>query len=131
MLQDGRPVQKYTIAVDFDGVIHGHSKGWHDGTIYDPPVPGVAEALTKLRERFRVVVYSCRSYDRLFDGVLEPNQVSQMTEYMNKHGIPFDEIYVGHGKPVAYLYIDDRAVQFNGDWRATLRDVDSFQLWNI
>lgn len=129
MNQDGIEVQKWTIAVDFDGVIHGHSKGWHDGTIYDSPVPGVAAALAKLRERFRILIYSCRAYDRIFDGIHEPSQAPQMAEYLDKHDIPYDEIYTGHGKPVAYLYIDDRAVQFNGDWRQTLRDVETFNLW--
>ena len=33
------------ICVDFDGVIHKNSKGFHDGTIYDDPVEGTKEAL--------------------------------------------------------------------------------------
>jgi len=27
----------YQVAIDFDGVVHGNSKGFHDGTVYDPP----------------------------------------------------------------------------------------------
>ena len=30
-----------TIAVDFDGVIHNNSKGFHDGTVYGEPIDGV------------------------------------------------------------------------------------------
>ena len=37
-----------TIAIDFDGVIHKNSKGYHDGTIYDDPVPGTLKALRDL-----------------------------------------------------------------------------------
>ena len=29
------------IGIDFDGVIHKNSKGFHDGTIYDEPIEGV------------------------------------------------------------------------------------------
>ena len=25
----------YQVAIDFDGVVHGNSKGFHDGTVYD------------------------------------------------------------------------------------------------
>ena len=30
----------YQVAIDFDGVVHGNSKGFHDGTVYDPPIEG-------------------------------------------------------------------------------------------
>ena len=49
-----------TIAVDFDGVIHGYSKGWHDGTIYDPPVPGAIDALCELMLDYAVFVHTSR-----------------------------------------------------------------------
>ena len=34
-----------TIVLDFDGVIHKSSKGYHDGTVYDDPVDGTRKAL--------------------------------------------------------------------------------------
>ena len=47
------------IAVDFDGVIHRYSKGWHDGTIYDEPVEGAREALEGLVDKgHMIIVYS-------------------------------------------------------------------------
>jgi len=50
-----------TIAVDFDGVIHGYSKGWWDGTIYDPPMPGALDGLRALMEHYAVFVHTTRS----------------------------------------------------------------------
>ena len=47
-----------TIAVDFDGFIHKYSKGWHDGSIYDEPVEGAAEALLS---RFNPCFNGCAS----------------------------------------------------------------------
>ena len=37
--------ETYQIGVDFDGVIHKCSKGFYDGTIYDPPIKGSYHAL--------------------------------------------------------------------------------------
>ena len=34
-----------TLLIDFDGVVHGYSEGYKDGTIYDKPMEGVEEAL--------------------------------------------------------------------------------------
>ena len=35
----------FQVAIDFDGVVHGNSKGFHDGTIYDPPIEGSIDAI--------------------------------------------------------------------------------------
>lgn len=51
-----------TICLDFDGVIHEYSKGWDDGTIYDPPVPGAFDAIKKMMEAGHpVVISTCRN----------------------------------------------------------------------
>src|SRR5690606_24590525 len=57
----GGPMADKTIAVDFDGVIHGYSKGWWDGTIYDPPMPGALDGLRALMEHYAVFVHTTRS----------------------------------------------------------------------
>jgi hypothetical protein len=49
-----------TVAVDFDGVIHAYRRGWADGTIYDPPVPGTLEALAELQADYAVFVHTTR-----------------------------------------------------------------------
>ncbi len=49
-----------TIAVDFDGVIHAYSRGWQDGSIYDPPLPGALDGLRQLMERDAVFVFTAR-----------------------------------------------------------------------
>lgn len=84
-----------TVAVDFDGVIHRYSRGWQDGTIYDPPVPGTVHALRALLEQYAVYVLTTR----------EPEQVMPWLE-----GLGFD------------VTIDERCDRCHGD--GGLQDVD-------
>lgn len=63
-----------TIAVDFDGVIHAYSRGWQDGSIYDPPIPGALDALYELMRQDSVFVFTTR----------DPEQV---TEWLKEQGL--------------------------------------------
>ncbi len=119
------------IAIDFDGVLHGYSKGWSDGSIYDAPVPGAAEAMKKLKEEGHTLyIFSTRT-NPIFKKKKEDSvdQKVMMEEWMKQHGIPFDKVWT-FGKPMADLFIDDRAIGFRGDWQATLQDVSEFKVWN-
>jgi hypothetical protein len=107
-----------TVAVDFDGVIHAYSKGWHDGTIYDEPMPGAIEGLHKLQERFAVFVFTSRRatadvaawINRHALGAVEAvHEASGDTrEFWNNQEV----ILVTNRKLPAVAYIDDRAVPF-------------------
>ena len=106
-------MDKKTIAVDFDGVIHRYSKGWLDGSIYDPPVSGAAEALYRLkRAGYRVLIFTTRASNRNIDGVEETSQLIAVAEYLEKHEIPYDAIFAGE-KPMYTAIIDDRAIRFD------------------
>lgn len=113
---------KKTIAIDFDGVLHGYSKGWQDGKIYDVPKPGAKEAMEKLHKNFWLIIYSTRNYDRVVDGVLEPNQRNEMREWLEFHKIPFDQIHTDPGKPICKCFVDDNAVRFES-WETALPQI--------
>ena len=53
---------KNIIAIDFDGVIHKSSKGFHDGTIYDDPVDGAIESIKLLSKDFTLIIYTCKAH---------------------------------------------------------------------
>lgn len=121
--------QKPPIAIDFDGVLHQYSKGWADKTIYDVPVAGAARALTLLREKYYVIVFSCRAFSGPVGNEMAVGQPRQIEEYLRTHEIPFDEVWVKPYKPSAVCYVDDRAICFRGDWEQTLRDINNFRSW--
>lgn len=107
-----------TVAVDFDGVIHAYSKGWHDGTIYDEPLSGAIEGLKALQATYAVFVFTSRDAAQVCDwlegrGVpatidLPPDNVYQ---FWNSRKI----VLVTNRKLPAVAYIDDRAIRFT-DW---------------
>lgn len=91
-----------TIAIDFDGVLHRYSKGWHDGTIYDSPVDGSAAACRRLvADGYMLTIFTAR---RDINGILK---------WLNDNEFP--TMSVTNEKPPALLYIDDRAIRFL-DW---------------
>lgn len=119
------PPNKPALAVAFDGVIHRYSDGWKDGSIYDLPVPGVKEALSKLSESYRIVIYSTRNYARQIGGELQPSQVAEMQQWLDLHQIPYDDIHTKLEKPICKLFIDDNAYRFSGDWTKCLSEIEA------
>jgi len=106
------------IAVDFDGVIHRCSKGFHDGTIYDVPIEGSLEAVKTLAAKYTIVVYSAKARkDRpLVNG---KTGVELIWEWLEKYDFAQYVKEVTAEKPRAICYIDDRAVHFE-NWNDTI-----------
>jgi hypothetical protein len=122
-------MKKMKIAIDFDGVIHEYSKGWNGGEIYDPPVVGAKEALEALKAKGHTLYLFTTRTNTMFRKKDEPDQKIMIEAWMKKHEIPFDKIWT-FGKPMADLFIDDRALSFKGDWNDTLEQVEVFKVWN-
>lgn len=117
-----------TIAIDFDGVIHGYSNGWGDGTIYDPPVPGTKEALDAIKAAgHRIYIFTVRT-NKIFHKD-DKDQKKAIEDWMKQHELPFDKIW-NFGKPMADVFIDDRAIGFRGKWEDTLAELQDFKVWN-
>ncbi|MBM3410784.1 MAG: hypothetical protein FJY18_04030 [Bacteroidetes bacterium] len=118
-----------TIAIDFDGVIHSYSRGWQGGEIYDPPVEGTREALTELSAKgWKIYIFSTRT-NKIYHKNDHPPQEERMKTYLEEHGIPYDKIW-SFGKPMADIYLDDRALNFRGKWVDSLQEIEQFQVWN-
>ena len=51
----------YQVAIDFDGVVHGNSKGFHDGTVYDPPIEGSLDAIKWFKSQgYDIVLFTAK-----------------------------------------------------------------------
>ena len=110
-----------TVVFDFDGVIHSYVSGWKGETlITDPPVKGIANEIERIREAgYEVVEVSTRCRTE------EGKQAVEM--YLNKHMIAVDKVMAE--KPPAVVYIDDRAICFDGCSKGLLEKIQIFEPW--
>ena len=113
---------KGTVVFDFDGVIHSYTSGWQGFTaIPDPPVPGVKEAIAEIRAAgYEVVVVSTRC--------AYPEGHGAVRAWLIDHDIEVDAVKTE--KPPAIVYIDDRAICFDGHPEKLLEQIQSFRPWN-
>ena len=107
-----------TVCLDFDGVIHSYRSGWKgEETIPDPPLHGVREAIECLRKNYRVVIHSAR-------GNTQKGR-NAIALWLAKHNIEVDEVC--EHKPPAFVYVDDRAIAFEGNWTDTITAINQFR----
>ena len=92
---------RLTIAVDFDDTIKAYESGWMARSGTGIPLPGAAETIASWQPEYEVVVCTCRT------------DLSDVTRWLDSHGIHVDDVI--NTKPIAAVYIDDRAVHFT-DW---------------
>lgn len=104
---------KPRICFDLDGVVHGYTDGYQDGTLYDDPMPGSKELIDRLKENYEIVIFTSRLKSEL-KGYYSSTDFNSVKEWLDKHNIYYDHI-TNHKVP-AIAYIDDRAIEFRGDW---------------
>ena len=112
------------IAFDFDGVIaqyHGFVS--HDDV--QPPNEEVLKTIRLLKERgYKILIHSTRGNDFL-------------KNYCERFSIPVDYINRRHdlegenpGKPIAAVYVDDRALCYRGqDAESLAEEIVNFRPW--
>ena len=89
------------LALDFDHtIVNG-----------DKPIEGAKEAINLLREQgHKILIHSC-------------NNRKWIERVLNNNDIRYDWIWDEPGKPIADLYVDDRALHFEGDWKVAVRKI--------
>lgn len=113
--------EKSTIGIDFDGVIHKNSKGFHDGTVYDDPIEGVEEALKVLSSKYNLVCFTAKAKpNRPFINGKTGKEL--VKDWLVKYDLDKYISDVTSEKPRAVVYIDDKSVKFN-DWNSCLTEL--------
>lgn len=139
-LEATRPVngdtdpEKPILSLDFDGVLHQYTSGWHGAmVIKDDPVEGAMRFLTDATEKFNVHIYSTRSNA---DGGIQAmytwlrNHLYQYWDSMPEVASKvLRRLSFPVTKPKAMVYLDDRAQQFTGQW-PEVDELLEFTPWN-
>jgi capsule biosynthesis phosphatase len=102
------------IAIDLDGTICRVKRA--DESYADvEPLPGAVDRLRELRAAGHyVIILTARNMATCESNVGKVMKNVGLTtlEWLERHGIEYDEIFFG--KPNAEVYIDDRGLRFNG-----------------
>ena len=116
---------KKIVCIDLDGTL-AHYVEWQGEEHFGSVINGASEALLKLKQQnWLITIYTTRTNKELITNFLEVNDL--VFDYINEH--PFQPENAIGGKPYADAYIDDRGIQFNGDWELTINELQSFKPW--
>lgn len=124
-------MKKQTICVDFDGVIHSYEHGWQGGKIYGTVMPGFFSWAISTCQKFNICIYSTRSSDPVLKQEMEDWVNDEFKKFIDSKKLTCSKnifSFPTH-KPIASIYVDDRAVNFNGSWDSTSTKIQSFRVW--
>lgn len=124
-----RSDRRLLIAVDFDGVLHSYTTREYPfdvAKVLDPPVPLMMSWLGGLTHdvRFKVAIFSSRN--------VQEGGIEAMKRWLLENGLSEEtvgKIAFPTQKPPAHVFIDDRAMQFQGRPIAT-ETLLQFKPWN-
>jgi len=109
--------KRYTVAVDFDGVIcHQVSEFVAPHIITDTPVMWAIDWLYGMIQDFDIVIHSCRAKTwrgrRAIRAWLKEHSIGVW--YPSPGHVGLEDVVIQWGKPPALIYLDDRAIRFSG-----------------
>lgn len=114
--------KRWTVAVDFDGVIHSYTSGWQGAAVIsDPPVEGAIAWLESMTRDFDVVILSTRGD--------QEGANDAINAWLAVYGYRGPELLVTSKKVPALIYIDDRAWRFKGIF-PTKGEIHRARPWN-
>jgi len=122
--------RKRIICIDLDGVLLSFRSGWLRDDVYGKVLPGAKEGLAKLvGDNWHVIVYTCRKNRKKIEEVLRGYGILKGIHYhaINRRKNSYLNAY--KGKIGADVYVDDRAICFEGSWEKTYERIKQFKPW--
>ena len=110
----GEPMKK-TIMIDLDGVLDNYNGNYIEDTIPDIK-SGAKEFIEKLSKDYELILFTTRN-SKLATIWLQDNKIDKYFKDVTRVKIP------------AYIYIDDRAIKFEGDYNKTLDEIKKHNVY--
>lgn len=119
-------MEKKTICIDFDGVIHDYSNGWQGEDVFGQMIPNADTGTSVLKQKgWTVIIFTTRK------------KTDELEKWLKEHNIAYDYINENPGQPentsgkiIADVYLDDRGICFRGRWDSWLiREILDFEPW--
>lgn len=105
---------KPAILVDVDGTLAHYKEGEHDRPI-GKPIDGALAAMMILSKKYHIIIHTSR-----------PAHLA--LPWLDHHGFPYDDY---NQKPIAVAILDDRALNFQGNWSKMLERLAEFRPWHV
>jgi len=106
---------KKTLLIDLDGVLNNYDGNYDKDNIPSIKV-GAKELLEKLSKDYEIKLFTSRNKLLAGKWILENNLDKFIIDIINE-------------KQPAWLYIDDRGLNFNGDYQKLYDDIINFKVW--
>lgn len=108
-------VNKKTLLIDLDGVLNEYTGNFDENFI--PEIKqGAKEFLTKLSESYIIKLFTTRNKILATKWLIQNNLDSIVDDVTNI-------------KDISYLYIDDRCINFDGNYLHLEAQIKNFQPW--
>lgn len=104
------------ICIDIDGTIC-HIKNPNEDYHHVKPIAGAASKIKDLKQQGHYIILCTARHMNTCQsniGQVVARQGATLLQWLTQHGFEYDEIWFG--KPYAHIYIDDRALKFEGSW---------------
>jgi histidinol phosphatase-like enzyme len=106
---------KKTILVDLDGVLNTYT-GKYDKDFIPPIKEGALDFIKLLSKDFKLVIFTSRN-------------LLLTSKWLIKNGLENYVENVTNVKEPSYLIIDDRCINYDGNYEELIKKISNFQVW--